>query len=720
MPAAFAGTAVVRVAAAPLVPGFTLRLSSGFSLAPDGKTFATADHGQVTVRAVTDGQVVRTFTLADNPTLWGWSPDGMLLVGLTGGDPSGKQQLTLWDVVSGRVAATIGPPAGFTSVTWSPDSRYLAWSDGRQIVRWDRQAGQALPQPQPTWPAALGPPTVDSHLGQIAWSPVSSSLAVVQASVITLWDGVSGAAQGKLTADGPITQIAWSPDGTLLAGVLADEHYSGRSVVLWNPATGRERLRLTAAATERTPQVKAMSWLGPATVAVSWDSGDARKPIITLYNAVTGQILQTLPALADSLAGSPDGQTLAVLDSADAVLTLWSAAPGPHPTPPPTGIPAVAACPVWQPVAGADMGKRVAALRKVVAPAPNDAWAVGSARTGYHDDSLIEHWDGSRWTAVHHPSITGGAQRFFGLAAVTPHDVWAVGEYEDGDPNSSDTAVHTLIEHWDGTRWSAVPSPDGELPTPVPGSNDVMGGANIPGAPASRLVTVSADSPQDVWAVGSSGDTNRVYEAMPLIEHWDGTAWRIVALPADLTGSLTAVTVLAANDVWALGSSDVSEQLLLLHWNGTAWRRVPSGLIRANVGLTNLVAFSTNDIWALGSQEMAAGNTAAVALHWDGTRWQEQSPTFAGTDDSQPMGAVGVGHDIWAVGKVILRGHGNGWTSAPVPLLRANDPTDYQYHGLYSVAADAAGLWAVGDDGAGHALLLRAALGPCDTPTSAP
>jgi hypothetical protein len=42
-----------------------------------------------------------------------------------------------------------------------------------------------------------------------------------------------------------------------------------------------------------------------------------------------------------------------------------------------------------------------------------------------------------------------------GETAMSTSDVWAVGDYycSNGYPS------RTLIEHWDGTQWSVVPSP---------------------------------------------------------------------------------------------------------------------------------------------------------------------------------------------------------------------------------------------------------------------
>jgi hypothetical protein len=57
-----------------------------------------------------------------------------------------------------------------------------------------------------------------------------------------------------------------------------------------------------------------------------------------------------------------------------------------------------------------------------------------------------------------------------------------------------------LVEHWDGTNWSAVSSPD---PNPHTGYN---------------LKAIAAISASDIWAAGTTG-----------IENWNGTSWSLVS-----------------------------------------------------------------------------------------------------------------------------------------------------------------------------------------------
>jgi hypothetical protein len=68
------------------------------------------------------------------------------------------------------------------------------------------------------------------------------------------------------------------------------------------------------------------------------------------------------------------------------------------------------------------------------------------------------------------------------VAAVSASDVWAVGDYNNAASTSSGSE-QTLTEHWDGTSWHAVPSPN-------------------PGSFSNILIGVAAVPARDAWAVG--------------------------------------------------------------------------------------------------------------------------------------------------------------------------------------------------------------------------
>jgi hypothetical protein len=191
--------------------------------------------------------------------------------------------------------------------------------------------------------------------------------------------------------------------------------------------------------------------------------------------------------------------------------------------------------------------------------AANDIWVVGdrdntsaSEATG---KTMIEHWNGSSWTVVPTPNPGSGANILRGAVAVSASDVWADGFYNSG------AGDRTLIEHWNGAAWSVTPSPNGST-----GGNYLSG--------------LSAVAANDVWAAGSYTIAG-VYRT--LILHWDGVSWSISPTPSPGVGTkypqgalLRTVTARAANDAWAVGRYWDGSRFrnLALHWDGSTWSQV--------------------------------------------------------------------------------------------------------------------------------------------------
>src|SRR5437763_565146 len=116
-------------------------------------------------------------------------------------------------------------------------------------------------------------------------------------------------------------------------------------------------------------------------------------------------------------------------------------------------------------------------LTDVTAIATNNAWTVGYSFSAGSttDQTLTEHWNGSAWSVVPSPNVGTDNNVLNGTAAVFTNQVWAVG--------SAGTA--TLAEHWNGSAWSVVPSP------------------NV--GTASFLYGTAAPFTNNAWAVGQSG-----------------------------------------------------------------------------------------------------------------------------------------------------------------------------------------------------------------------
>ena len=103
-------------------------------------------------------------------------------------------------------------------------------------------------------------------------------------------------------------------------------------------------------------------------------------------------------------------------------------------------------------------------LTGVTALAPNNVWAVGFYAKDVNTDrptkTLIEHWDGSSWKVVSSPNIgphsVYQSNHLWGITTVSANDLWAFGDYYAADGSGQ---IFTLVLHWDGINWQIVPSP---------------------------------------------------------------------------------------------------------------------------------------------------------------------------------------------------------------------------------------------------------------------
>jgi hypothetical protein len=232
-----------------------------------------------------------------------------------------------------------------------------------------------------------------------------------------------------------------------------------------------------------------------------------------------------------------------------------------------------------------------------------DIWAVGNLVQqvigGAVSYNLFEHWDGKSWT----PTFINDTEGFVGLTGVSAdatNDAWAV-----GDAGSS-----TLAIHWNGTNWAAVATPEnlGEGPN--------------------QLNAVVALAPDNAWAVGYSTPGLAGQSAtLTLILHWDGTTWSIVPSPnvGPNTNRLLGITANSADDIYAFGSNFTADgsgnqMTLLLHWDGTSWTIVPSPNPTKGNFLNDLlfagVVASPGNVWIFGDEdEGAQGGMGTLAIH---------------------------------------------------------------------------------------------------------
>src|SRR5205085_9659348 len=89
----------------------------------------------------------------------------------------------------------------------------------------------------------------------------------------------------------------------------------------------------------------------------------------------------------------------------------------------------------------------------VACTSTSDCWATGYNNPGNGERTLTEHWDGTAWTIVTSPNKGVPQGNFLsGIACASTSDCWSVGYYTPANENFH----RTLIEHWNGAAWSII------------------------------------------------------------------------------------------------------------------------------------------------------------------------------------------------------------------------------------------------------------------------
>ena len=274
-----------------------------------------------------------------------------------------------------------------------------------------------------------------------------------------------------------------------------------------------------------------------ATLAEHWDGSHwsmVQSPTPT-GNAVTGAILRSVSCTSSSNCVAVGYSTDSNGENLNALVEQWNGT-------------------AWSIVPGAATGQAFDELVTVRCLAADDCWAVGDAGPAQQNPNflpifpsaaggqgVIEHWDGTSWSvvpSVTEPSPSGGY--LSGLECVDATDCWASGSTTD----SSGTASGILMQHWDGSSWT-------DLSTSVPEPT---------GATGAILSSISCVSSAQCWAVGASGpfggSGGNNFRPQTFIENWNGSSWSIAPSPNVTTLSfLNSLTCIQAVGCVAVGSS---------------------------------------------------------------------------------------------------------------------------------------------------------------------
>lgn len=329
-------------------------------------------------------------------------------------------------------------------------------------------------------------------------------------------------------------------------------------------------------------------------------------------------------------------------------------------------VPTGATSPAWSIVPSSNpSGSTGAQLYGVACPSTTSCFAVGysAGAQGTGLKSLVEHWRSTGWSIMASANPSGAIQTILhAVSCPSTTSCFAVGTYY-----TASTADRTVVEHWNGTRWSIMASP------------------NPPGTENTILQGVSCPSTQSCFAVGGQGSDRTV------AEHWNGSRWSMMAIanPSGSTSNgLYAVSCPTTISCFAVGSYAFGETAgLVEHWNGTRWGIMTSPRRSNATGLTlyGVSCSSTSNCFAVGYFSVAGGAFRTHVQHWDGTRWgNPTSPNYPGSYNTTLFGVACPGaRSCFAVGayfvaspaaasSIVEHWNGTSWTTMTSPHRLAN------------------------------------------------
>ncbi|HYW29607.1 MAG TPA: hypothetical protein VE824_07355 [Gaiellales bacterium] len=122
---------------------------------------------------------------------------------------------------------------------------------------------------------------------------------------------------------------------------------------------------------------------------------------------------------------------------------------------------------------------------------------------------FAERWNGHTWHILPVPPADGAVQTFLGgIDCLSP--AWCT---TTGEQHFASGLATPIADHWNGHRWAVQP-------TPHPARKDF-----------SNLPSISCTAPTRCIAVGGTSDDGGQTENGAIAERWNGTAWRLIAVP---------------------------------------------------------------------------------------------------------------------------------------------------------------------------------------------
>jgi YVTN family beta-propeller protein len=247
--------------------------------------------------------------------------------------------------------------------------------------------------------------------------------------------------------------------------------------------------------------------------------------------------------------------------------------------------------------------------------APNDCIAVGYYENGSSEyQTLVESWNGTTWSVVPSPNEGTGYNMLNGIYCLNSSNCIAVGDYMSG------SAYQTLVETWNGSSWTIVSSPD-------KGSN------------YNYLFDVSC---VDVNECQAAGYYEKGSNYQTLIETYDGSGWSVMPTPDEGTGDnlLYSISCSDASDCVAAGNWNTGSQYhaLLETYDGSSWAITPSPNEGASESILGGVSCTSSTYCLAVGYDYNGSVYRTLANSWNGSTWSLDTTPNDGTLGSDLTG----------------------------------------------------------------------------------